>query len=110
MTVTHIVLFAFKKDAQPSDVKDACVQMLALKDNCLHPTSGKPYIVSSQGGLNNSPEGMSDGHEHGFVVEFASVEDRDYYVHKDPSHTKFKDMVIPLVTGVKVVDFEAGVF
>jgi hypothetical protein len=32
--------------------------MLALKDNCLHPLSQKPYIKSSLGGLDNSIEGL----------------------------------------------------
>lgn len=31
--------------------------MLALKSTCLHPSSNKPYIVSSSGGVDNSPEG-----------------------------------------------------
>jgi hypothetical protein len=31
--------------------------MLALKDACLHPTTKKPYIQTSIGGRDNSPEG-----------------------------------------------------
>ena len=33
--------------------------MLGLKEQCLHPTSQKPYIKSFSGGKNNSPEGHS---------------------------------------------------
>lgn len=35
-----------------------CRRMLALKDNCIHPTSQKPYIKSGIGGRDNSPEGV----------------------------------------------------
>lgn len=34
----------------------ACDRMLALKYQCIHPTSQEPYIKSSTGGVNNSPE------------------------------------------------------
>ena len=33
--------------------------MLELKDQCIHPTSQKPYIRSFTGGKNNSPEGQA---------------------------------------------------
>ena len=32
--------------------------MLALKERCLHPETGKPYILESSGGKDNSIEGM----------------------------------------------------
>jgi hypothetical protein len=32
--------------------------MLALKDQCLHPTTNKPYVKSAVGGSDNSPEGL----------------------------------------------------
>jgi len=32
--------------------------MLALKDNCIHPSSQRPYIKSSIGGIDNSIEGI----------------------------------------------------
>lgn len=31
--------------------------MLALKDNCLHPTTSEPYVKTAVGGKDNSPEG-----------------------------------------------------
>lgn len=31
--------------------------MLALKEQCLHPTTKKQYILESSGGRDNSPEG-----------------------------------------------------
>lgn len=32
--------------------------MLALKEKCVHPETKKPYIKSSIGGKDNSPEGI----------------------------------------------------
>ncbi|SPQ27475.1 899da683-da00-45c4-9210-2d653882ee2c [Thermothielavioides terrestris] len=89
MSVTHVVLFKFKADANPEDVRAACNRFLSLKTNCIHPTTKAPYILSLRDGRDNSPEGLQDGMTHGFVVEFASAEDRDYYVAHDPAHQEF---------------------
>lgn len=35
----------------------ACTDMLGLGEQCLHPSTGKPYIKSASGGKDNSPEG-----------------------------------------------------
>lgn len=100
--------------------------MLVLKTTCLHPESKKPYIVSSSGGVDNSPEGaqvsglcycsmpLADrkqgGLTHGFVVEFASKADRDYYVSDDPAHQAFVKKNSPRFDDVRVVDYEKGVY
>jgi len=47
---------------------------------------------------------------HGFVVEFASKEDRDYYVSKDPAHQAFVKTLNGKVTDSRVIDFEPGVY
>lgn len=88
MAITHIVLFQLKAGLSAEVVNDVrhstmfhkilltyhqlmltprqvCTRMLALKDNCIHPTSQKPYIVSSSGGVDNSPEGLQVCHRHG---------------------------------------------
>ncbi len=54
---------------------------------------------ASQGGLT-----------HGFAVEFASKEDRDYYVSKDPAHQAFVKKNGPRFEDVRVVDYEKGVY
>lgn len=50
------------------------------------------------------------GLTHGFVVEFASKEDRDYYVSKDPAHQAFVAKNSPRFDDVRVVDYEKGVY
>lgn len=87
-----------------------CARFLALKTNCLHPLTGLAYILSLKGGRDNSPEGLQGGITHGFVVEFASVEDRDYYVNVDGAHKAFVKGLDGLVEKAVVVDFEDGVF
>ncbi|KAL5362636.1 hypothetical protein BJX96DRAFT_154282 [Aspergillus floccosus] len=110
MSVTHIVLFQFKADATPEVVKDVCSRMLALKDECIHPTSQKPYIKFSSGGADNSPEGIQNGITHAFVVEFASAADRDYYVKEDPTHQEFVRSLGGVIEKAQVIDFTPGVF
>ena len=101
--------------------------MLSLRTTCLHPDSNKPYIVNSSGGQDNSPEGAQvtlqhsgirstlltlrkGGLTHGFVVEFASQQDRDYYVSKDPVHQAFVKKNGPRFDDVRVIDYEKGVY
>ncbi|KAK2034781.1 stress responsive A/B barrel domain-containing protein [Colletotrichum zoysiae] len=110
MTVIHVVQFQFGELVPIEDVKSICESMLALRDNCIHPTSNRAYIKSMVGGLDNSPEGMQDGITHVFVVEFESAEDRDYYVHKDPAHQAFVEKAGPSILKARVVDFTPGVF
>lgn len=45
------------------------------------------------------------GITHGFVAEFESPEDRDYYVSSDPVHLGLGSELHPLVDQVIVVDF-----
>lgn len=105
--------------------------MLALKNHCLHPTAQKPYIKSSSGGADNSPEGsqvrlttsmshlpqnltnssrQKDGITHAFVFEFESAEDRDYYVNSDPAHLAFVRSLDGIIEKVQVIDFTPSVF
>jgi hypothetical protein len=103
--------------------------MLGLAQACVHPDTNTPYIKTSEGGKNNSIEGMEvrsilclqtiskaksnqkkGGLTHGFVVYFESVEDRDYYVKKDPAHLKFVESIGDIMAGARVIDFEPGVF
>ncbi|KAH8736193.1 hypothetical protein BGZ61DRAFT_472546 [Ilyonectria robusta] len=110
MSITHTVLFQFKADANPEDVKAACARFKALKADCLHPTTNSAYISSLKGGQDNSHEGLQNGITHGFVVEFGSADDRDYYVKTDPAHQAFIKSVGGLVDKAIVVDFSDGVY
>ncbi|RMJ24249.1 hypothetical protein PHISP_04885 [Aspergillus sp. HF37] len=110
MAITHIVLFGFKADASAAVVQDACTRMLALKDQCLHPSSQKPYIKASSGGADNSVEGIQNGITHAFVVEFENAHDREYYVKNDPVHQAFVQSMDGIIEKVQVIDFTHGTF
>jgi hypothetical protein len=77
---------------------------------------GRRYIASIESGVQNSPEGLHRGLEHGFIVTFESEGDRNYYLGEplitnpacyDPIHHEFKRFVVQHVspTGVLVFDF-----
>ncbi|KAJ5871663.1 uncharacterized protein N7529_004016 [Penicillium soppii] len=108
MAVTHIVLFKFKS-AVPSDViSDLCAQVILLKDNCLNPSTNKPYIKSFVGGQDHSPEGLQDGMTHGFVAVFETLQDRDYYVSTDPVHLALGKKLGEVLEKVQVIDFTSS--
>ncbi|KAF7562378.1 hypothetical protein G7046_g1735 [Stylonectria norvegica] len=108
--IVHIVLFQFKPELTATDISSANEKMLGLKNKCIHPETGKPYIKSSIGGIDNSIEGMQGGITHAFVVEFESKEDRDYYVQKDPAHIAFVSELGSILTKAQVIDFTPGTF
>lgn len=47
---------------------------------------------------------------HGFIVEFETESDREYYLNKDPAHLGFVEFVGTIVEHIKVLDFEPGKF
>lgn len=75
MPLIHIVLFKFQASLNDAEVKEVrclhlpcfvictekyqkiCDEMLALRTNCINPQTNKPYIITSSGGKDNSPEG-----------------------------------------------------
>lgn len=101
--------------------------MLSLKHSCVKNETNEPYIVNISGGKDNSPEGMQvqvpasppnfipdhehlqKGLTHGFVVEFASVADRNFYVTMDPAHLKAGAVLFENSEDITVFDYEVGV-
>jgi len=110
MTIIHIVLFEFTPTTELETIHDVCSRMLGLRTQCIHPTSQKPYILSSSGGRDNSPEGQQGGFSHGFVVEFENEEDREYYLEKDPAHLAFVKSLEGILERARIVDYEPGAF
>ncbi|KUI71969.1 putative protein Pop3 [Cytospora mali] len=120
MAIIHVVMFAFEPLAPPEDIQgdslliwsnyQVCDRMLALKDNCIHPESKKPYVKMAVGGKENSPEGLQNGLTHVFVSEFENEQDREYYLKEDPAHLAFGKGLAGVVSRAQVVDFIPGVF
>ncbi|KAK1246656.1 hypothetical protein MKX08_000458 [Trichoderma sp. CBMAI-0020] len=94
MSITHLILVAFKPEAEAEAVKKVCSGVLALKDNCLTADTKTPYI----------------NYTYAFVVEFNSSEDRDYYVKQDTAHPSLVDGALPYIQQLCIVDYTPGVF
>ncbi|KAI4616781.1 hypothetical protein J4E90_001593 [Alternaria incomplexa] len=107
---THIVLFQFKDGTSKFAVKEVIAQFFGLKKTCIHPTTLRPYIVSISGGKDISTENLQNGISHAFVLQFHSIEDRDYYVNDDPVHKTFKEAAASALEKAIVVDYQNGVF
>ena len=108
-TVTHIVLFKYRGNITWQDFEAHFEEFLALKTRCLHPKTNKPYMLSMRAGKNRSWEPFSKGMTHGFVLEFASQADLDYYLLQDPVHLDFSRKAGPLIEDSVVVDVRDGI-
>lgn len=93
----HVVLFKFKADAKPEDVKKVELAFKALKNQIKE-------IKAFEWGTNNSPENLNDGFTHCFLVSFASEKDREIYL-PHPKHKEFVAMIGPYLEKALVVDY-----
>ena len=96
----HVVLFKFKDNATPDDIKKVEEAFKELP-------SIIPEIKTFEWGRNNSPENLNDGFTHCFFVSFASEKDRDAYL-PHPAHKAFGALLKPYLDKVLVVDYWAG--
>jgi len=106
----HVVHFQFFETATQEEIKAVCDRFLALKEQCVHPTSQQSYVQSAIGGKDNSPEGLQGVFSHTYILEFNNEEDRNYYIKHDPAHMAFGHSLTGLVQKVMVMDFLPGVF
>ncbi len=95
----HVVMFKFKDNATPAQVKEVEDAFRAL------PSKIKE-IKSFEWGTNNSPENLNQGLTHCFFLSFASEKDRDIYL-PHPAHKAFGAILKPYLDKVVVVDYWA---
>jgi hypothetical protein len=93
----HVVLFKFKDNATPGQVKQVEDAFKALP-------SAIKEIKDFEWGTNNSPENLNQGLTHCFFLSFESEKDRDVYL-PHPAHKKFGDVLTPYLDKVVVVDY-----
>lgn len=93
----HVVLFKFKDDATPAQVKEVEDAFRAL------PSKIKE-IKGFEWGTNNSPENLAQGYTHCFFLTFKSEADRAVYL-PHPAHKAFGDVLKPYLDKVLVVDY-----
>ena len=118
-------MFQYKSSVTATTKDNVSSAFMALKDACRLP-DGSKYIVAIDGGVNNSPEGMTKGMEvrprliplvfdsdvsqHAYVVSFRNAAERDYYLDTDPAHQAFKASIPEKIVDAVVFDFESGQF
>ncbi len=95
----HVVLFKFKDNATPANIKSVEDAFLLLP--------GKISLIKDfEWGTNNSPEKLNEGLTHCFFASFSSEKDRDdYLVH--PAHKEFVEVLKPFLDKVVVIDYWA---
>ena len=93
----HVVLFKFKDDATPDQVKQVENAFIALP-------SAIKEIEDIEWGTNNSPENLNQGLTHCFFLSFNSEKDRDAYL-PHPAHKAFGAILTPYLDKVVVVDY-----
>ena len=95
----HVVMFKFKDGTTPSQVKEVEDAFRKL------PTQIKE-IKGYEWGINNSPEGHSQGFTHCFFLSFDDEAGRATYL-PHPDHKAFGKVLGPYLDKVLVVDYWA---
>lgn len=95
----HIVLFKFKKDVTPEQVKEVEKAFGELPSKI-------DVIKSYEWGTDNSPEMLAQGYTHCFLVTFADEKGREIYL-PHPEHKKFVELALPRIESALVVDYWA---
>ena len=96
--VKHMGLLKFKDGTSEDEINRIFDELMDISENI-------PGIEDYVSGPNTSPEGLSDGFTHAFVMTFSDSAARDAYL-PHPDHEKFKSGAIPHIEKVLVVDFE----
>ena len=79
--IAHVVLVGFKEGTSSAVVAQIVEEAHKLPKKI-------PGFLDFHGGANNSPEGLDQGHSHGFVMTFESAEALQHY-RSHPAHETF---------------------
>ncbi len=96
----HVVLFAFKEAATPTQLQAIQQAFAALPSQITE-------IRSFEWGIDVSVEDLADGYTHCFLVTFGSLPDRDTYL-AHPAHQAFVAQLQPHLAKALVIDYWAG--
>ena len=96
----HVVLFSFKPEAMPEQIRQVEEAFRALpgKIDAIH---------DFEWGTNASIENIAHGFTHCFLVTFLSEEDRAVYL-PHPAHKAFGQVLTPIKENVLVIDYWAA--
>lgn len=93
----HVVLFKFKAEVKPAEVKEVVDAFAALPKKI-------DAIAGFEHGTDVSVENKSEGFTHAFVVTFRDEKGRDAYL-PHPAHAEFVKLVGPRIEKVLVFDY-----
>lgn len=93
----HIVLFSYHEGVEEGQKAELARRFSALPEKI-------PAVHDFECGRNNSPEGLAQGYEDGFLVTFLSEADREVYL-PHPAHREFVAFLEPLVKDALVFDY-----
>ncbi|MEM7453156.1 MAG: GDSL-type esterase/lipase family protein [Planctomycetota bacterium] len=96
----HVVLFQFKDDVSDDDIEVIVSEFGKLKDRI-------DTIKGYEHGTDISPENLSQGFTHCFMVTFEDEAGRDEYL-PHPAHMEFVQLLDGKIENVCVVDFWSG--
>ncbi len=97
--VRHVVLFKFKEGTTAEQQK-------AVEDAFRALPKKIPGVMDFEWGTNISPENLSQGFTHCFLLTFNNAKDRDAYL-PHPAHKAFGKLLRPCLDKVLVIDFVA---
>jgi hypothetical protein len=97
--VRHVVLFKFKPETTPAQIKVIEDAFRALPKKI-------PEIVGFEWGTNISPENKDQGFTHCFYLTFPDAASRDAYL-PHPAHRAFGKVAGPYIDKVLVIDYVA---
>ena len=95
----HVVLFSFKPEATPEQIRQVEKAFCALPGQI-------DAIHDFEWGTDVSVEGIARGFTHCFFVTFLSEEDRAVYL-PHPAHKAFGQTLAPIKQDVLVIDYWA---
>ena len=95
----HVVLFKFKDDAKPEQVKQIEDAFIALAKKV-------ETVTGFEWGTNVSPEGKDDGFTHCIFVTFKDKAGLEVYL-PHPAHQEFISILRPQLDKVLVFDYVA---
>lgn len=100
--VRHIVVFKYKPEATPEQIKQVTDAFRDLQKKI-------PGITGFEDGVNNSPEKKNLGFTHVYMLTFESVAARDAYL-PHPEHAKFGQLLgkLGVLADAFVVDYAAS--
>lgn len=96
--IRHVLLFSLKNETTDSAVKK-------LKNAFLKMPYFIDGVVSVEWGVNNSPENKNEGYCYCVLMTFRDEAARNAYL-PHPVHIKLKDIFVPLLNKIVVLDYD----